>query len=89
MMELHKPKSWLCIILLFGVIGCDLADELDEAFIDISGTVTENGEAVSNALVLLVTNASISDGLNLSNGSITGNNGNYNIIKFRNYSFFL
>ena len=88
-MELHKPKSWLCIILLFGVIGCDLEDEIDEAFIDISGTVTENGEPVSNALVLLVTNASISDGLSLSNGSITGNNGNYNIINVENGEYYI
>ena len=88
-MELHKPKSWLCIILLFGVIGCDLADELDDAFIDISGTVTENGEAVSNALVLLVTSASISDGLSLSNGSITGNNGNYKIINVENGEYYI
>ena len=88
-MELHKPKSCLYIIFLFVVIGCDLEEKLDDAFIDISGTVTENGEAVSNALVLLVTSASISDGLNLSNGSITGNNGNYNIINVENGEYYI
>ena len=88
-MELNKPKSWLCIIVLFGLIGCDLGVELDEAFIDISGTVTDNGEAVSNALVLLVTSASISDGLSLSNGSITGNNGNYTIINVENGEYYI
>ena len=50
------------------------------AFIEISGVVTENGEAVSGALVLLVASASISDGFGLSNGSITTDNGNYIII---------
>ena len=89
MMELNKPKSWLCIIVLFGLIGCDLGDELDEAFIDISGTVTDNGEAVNNALVLLVTSVSISDGLSLSNGSITGNNGHYNIINVENGEYYI
>ena len=88
-MELNKPKPWLCIIVLFGLIGCDLGVELDEAFIDISGTVTDNGEAVSNALVLLVTSASISDGLNLSNGSITGSNGNYTIINVENGEYYI
>ena len=88
-MILNKQKSWLIIIFLLGIYNCDLANELDDAFIDISGTVTNNNEAVSNALVLLLTNKNISDGLSLSNGSITGNNGNYSIINVENGEYYI
>ena len=44
---------------------------------------------MSNALVLLVTSASISDGMSLSNGSITGNNGNYIIINVENGEYYI
>jgi len=86
---LNKQKSWLIIIFLLGIYNCDLANELDDAFIDISGTVTNNNEPVSNALVLLLTNKDISDGLSLSNGSITGNNGNYSIINVENGEYYI
>ena len=88
-MILNKQKSWLIIIFLLGIYNCDLANELDDAFIDISGTVTNNNEPVSNALVLLLTNKDISDGLSLSNGSITGNNGNYSIINVENGEYYI
>tara|TARA_B100001123_G_C15033335_1_gene916327 strand:- start:213 stop:641 length:429 start_codon:yes stop_codon:yes gene_type:complete len=86
---LNKQKSWLIIIFLLGIYNCDLANELDDAFIEISGTVTNNNEPVSNALVLLLTNKDISDGLSLSNGSITGNNGNYSIINVENGEYYI
>ena len=79
----RKSAPFLLIILLLSVFNCDyqkIASEIDNAFIEISGLVTENGEAVSGALVLLVASASISDGFGLSNGSITTDNGNYIII---------
>ncbi len=88
-MILNKQKSWLIIIFLLGIYNCDLANELDDAFIEISGTVTNNNEPVSNALVLLLTNKDISDGLSLSNGSITGNNGNYSIINVENGEYYI
>ena len=88
-MILNKQKSWLIIIFLLGIYNCDLANKLDDAFIDISGTVTNNNEPVSNALVLLLTNKDISDGLSLSNGSITGNNGNYSIINVENGEYYI
>jgi len=82
-MSSRKSAPFLLIILLLSVFNCDyqkIASEIDNAFIEISGLVTENGEAVSGALVLLVASASISDGFSLSNGSITTDNGNYIII---------
>ncbi|HDP68489.1 MAG TPA: carboxypeptidase regulatory-like domain-containing protein [Candidatus Marinimicrobia bacterium] len=69
----------LCFILLW--MGCNLLDAADEAIVDVSGKVTDNGSAVEGAIVLLIESAEISDGLNLSNGSITNSRGNYTILK--------
>ena len=41
--------------------------------------MTHNGNAVGSALILLVEGTQIADGLELSNGSISDQNGNYNI----------
>ena len=82
MMTLIKKYIILLLILLFGH-SCGIEDkvkeEIDAAFIEISGKVTHDGNSVSGALVLLVEGTEISDGLVLSNGSVTGDNGNYNI----------
>ena len=88
-MILNKLKSWLPIIVVLGFYNCDLANKLDDAFIDISGIVTNNDEPVINALVLLVASTDVSDGLSLSNGSITGSNGNYSVINVENGEYFL
>tara|TARA_B100001750_G_scaffold210267_1_gene190693 strand:- start:583 stop:1011 length:429 start_codon:yes stop_codon:yes gene_type:complete len=88
-MILIKLKSWLPIIVVLGFYNCDLENELDDAFIDISGIVTNNGEPVINALVLLVASTDVSDGLSLSNGSITGSNGNYSIINVENGEYYI
>ena len=88
-MILIKLKSWLPIIVVLGFYNCDLANKLDDAFIDISGIVTNNDEPVINALVLLVASTDVSDGLSLSNGSITGSNGNYSIINVENGEYYI
>ena len=88
-MILNKLKSWLPIIVVLGFYNCDLANKLDDAFIDISGIVTNNDEPVTNALVLLVASTDVSDGLSLSNGSITGSNGNYSIINVENGEYYI
>ena len=88
-MILIKLKSWLPIIVVLGFYNCDLANKLDDAFIDISGIVTNNDEPVTNALVLLVASTDVSDGLSLSNGSITGSNGNYSIINVENGEYYI
>ena len=82
MIQLRLKKIYLLLILFFGS-GCDIEEKvkagIDAAFIEISGKVTHNGNNVGGALVLLVEGTEISDGLELSNGSISGENGNYNI----------
>ena len=88
-MILNNLKSWLPIIVVLGFYNCDLANELDDAFIDISGIVTNNDEPVINALVLLVASTDVSDGLSLSNGSITGSKGNYSIINVENGEYYI
>ena len=75
-----KLITFLSIILLLGIENCNVKDEIDKLFIDVSGNVSENEEVVSGAFVLLLTNVTISDGTSLSNGSITDANGNYTII---------
>ena len=82
MMTIIKKYIILLLILLFGH-SCGIEDkvkeEIDAAFIEISGKVTHDGSSVSGVLVLLIEGTEISDGLVLSNGSVTGDNGNYNI----------
>jgi len=78
--HIHKGHKTILIDELANEQKQEIASEIDNTFIEISGLVTENGEAVSGALVLLVASASISDGFGLSNGSITTDNGNYIII---------
>jgi len=64
-------------MLILLVFSCDL---LDEKIIDISGKITDEGSAVSGAIVLLVESTDISDGLNLANGSISNSVGKYTIL---------
>ena len=78
-----RVKQIILGLIIFYSLGCDveekLAEGIDAAFIEVSGKVTHNGNAVGSALILLVEGTEIADGLELSNGSISGQNGNYNI----------
>ena len=82
MIQFCLKQIYLLLILFFGS-SCDIEEKvkagIDAAFIEISGKVTHNGSNVGGVLVLLVEGTEISDGLELSNGSISGENGNYNI----------
>lgn len=78
-----RVKQIILGLIIFYSLDCDveekLAEGIDAAFIEVSGKVTHNGNAVGSALILLVEGTEIADGLELSNGSISGQNGNYNI----------
>ena len=82
MIEFRLKQIYLLLIFFFGS-GCDIEEKvkagIDAAFIEISGKVTHIGSNVGGALVLLVEGTEISDGLELSNGSISGEKGNYKI----------
>ena len=69
--------------LLLGLIcisACDLSETVDEAIVTVSGNISDDGQPVSGALVLLVDSPDSTDGISLSNGSITGSNGDYTIL---------
>ncbi len=87
-------RSILTVILvLFLVIilvsSCEKAK--DEILgITISGTVTNDGEAIDGAFVLLVNNISeIVGGSPLSNGSVTLGNGTYTIIQVNDGTYYV
>ena len=68
-------RIFLGVLFLF-VISCDLEDIV----VTVSGKVTDDGEPVSGAFVLLLESEDISEGLSLSNGMITDNSGRYTIL---------
>lgn len=74
-----KRKRYL-VIWILSVFSCDLQEQLEEAIIEVSGKVTDDGEAVKGALVLLVESKDVSEGLSLVNGSVTGSKGRYLIL---------
>jgi len=55
----------------------------------ISGTVTNGGEPVSDAIVLLLESDSLEAGLYLANGSITNSNGHYEIIRVESGDYYI
>ncbi|MCH7732819.1 MAG: hypothetical protein IIB44_09955 [Candidatus Marinimicrobia bacterium] len=75
-----KLKHFVLTVVILINSGCDLKKQVDEAIIDISGKVTDEGQPVKGALVLLVESADVSEGFSLANGSITSSNGNYIIL---------
>lgn len=65
-------------ILVFS--NCGAEDAIDALFIDISGSVSDDGQPVEGALMLLVDSPNLSDGVSLSNASLSNANGDYAIV---------
>ena len=88
-----RIKQTILALIILSSHSCDIEEKvkkgIDAAFIEVSGKVTHNGSNVSGALVLLIEGAEISDGLELSNGSITGQNGNYNIYEVSEGEYYI
>ncbi len=82
-------KITFLLLLLMSFMSCGLEDELDEAIIEVSGKVTHEGTTVSGALILLVEGTTVSDGLSLSNGSLTDNSGNFIILNVDEGEYYL
>ncbi|TES93693.1 MAG: carboxypeptidase regulatory-like domain-containing protein [Candidatus Cloacimonadota bacterium] len=86
-------KGILPLILVIAVslilaISCEKVEEV--IGITISGNVSNGGQPVSGAFVLLVNNISdIISGSPLSNGMITLSNGNYTIIKVEDGTYYV
>ncbi|MEP1096955.1 MAG: carboxypeptidase-like regulatory domain-containing protein [Cyclobacteriaceae bacterium] len=75
-----KLLCLLSLLLLLSFSHCNVKDTVDELFVDISGNVSDDGEAVEGALIILLDSPNITDGVSLSNGSVTNANGNYTIV---------
>jgi len=66
------------------ISGCEWLKETT-----ISGTVSNGGEAVSGAVVLLLESDSLEAGLSLASGSITNSNGKYEIIRVEPGNYYI
>ncbi|MEQ9401936.1 MAG: hypothetical protein RIM99_00005 [Cyclobacteriaceae bacterium] len=84
-----KILSLLSLLLLLVFSHCGVKDSIDELFVDISGNVSDNDQPVEGALIILLNSPAITDGVSLSNGSITGADGNYTIINAEEGDFYV
>jgi hypothetical protein len=78
---MQKIFVFLLVVILVPV-GCDL-------IVEISGKVSDEGQPVEGAIVLLMESTNVADGLNLANGSITDNRGNYIILNVDPGSYYI
>ena len=85
---MQKILVFLLLVILVSV-SCDLVEQAEQEIVDISGKVSDEGQAVEGAIVLLMESANVTDGLNLSNGSISDNRGNYLILKVDPGSYYI
>jgi len=85
---MQKILVFLLLVILVSV-SCDLVEQAEQEIVDISGKVSDEGQAVEGAIVLLMESANVTDGLNLSNGSISDNRGNYLILKVDPGSYYV
>jgi len=85
---MQKILTFLLLVILVSV-SCDLVEQAEKEIVDISGKVSDDGRAVEGAIVLLMESANVADGLNLSNGSITDNRGNYIILNVDPGSYYI
>ena len=70
----------LAVLLVITISGCD--DVVKTVTTTISGNVSNNGEAVSGAYVILLeVGDEVTQGISLSNGMITNSNGDYTMIE--------
>lgn len=76
-MKLLTLISLLSILLL---CNCGAEDAIDELVITISGNISDDGQSVEGALIILVDNPNLTDGVSLANGSVSLANGNYTIV---------
>ncbi|MCK5833592.1 DUF1416 domain-containing protein [bacterium] len=70
----------LALVLAIAMIGCE--EVVEELTTTISGNVSNDGEPVSGAYVILLdAGDSVSSGISLSNGMITNSSGDYTMIE--------
>jgi uncharacterized protein (DUF2141 family) len=69
------------------VLSCEKAQEV--LGITIAGNVSNAGQPVEGAFVLLVDKAEITQGFPIGNGSVTLGNGNYTIIRVEEGTYYI
>ena len=70
----------LTLVLAIAMIGCE--DVMEDITTTISGKITNDGQPVSGAYVILLdAGDSVSSGISLSNGMITNSNGDYTMVE--------
>jgi uncharacterized protein (DUF2141 family) len=70
----------LAVLIVITISGCD--DVVKAVTTTISGNVSNDGEAVSGAYVILLeAGDEVTQGISLSNGMITNSNGDYTMIE--------
>ena len=76
---MKKGFFLLAALIVITISGC--SDVVKAVTTTISGNVSNNGEAVSGAYVILLEAGNeVTQGLSLSNGMITNSNGNYTMV---------
>ena len=69
----------LAVLLVIAISGC--GDVVKAVTTTISGNVSNDGEAVSGAYVILLeAGDEVTQGISISNGMITNSNGNYTMV---------
>jgi hypothetical protein len=85
---MQKILTFPLLVILVSV-SCDLVEQAEQEIVDISGKVSDEEQAVEGAIVLLMESTNVADGLNLANGSITDNRGNYIILNVDPGSYYI
>jgi hypothetical protein len=85
---MQKILTFPLLVILVSV-SCDLVEQAEKEIVDISGKVSDEGQPVEGAIILLMESTNVADGLNLANGSITDNRGNYIILNVDPGSYYI
>ena len=86
---MRKCAFLLMMIVMAALIAlsCEKAQEV--LGITIAGNVSNGGQPVEGAFVLLVDKAEITQGFPIGNGSVTLGNGNYTIIRVEEGTYYV
>ena len=77
---MKKGVFILAVLIIIAISGCD--DVVKAVTTTISGNVSNDGEAVSGAYVILLeAGDEVTQGISLSNGMITNSDGDYTMIE--------
>lgn len=77
----------LTVVLILS-LSCEKAKEA-VVQVTISGTITNNNQPVSGAIVLLLNESKVDSGFPIDNGSISGSDGKYTIIRVEDGTYYI